>query len=76
MPNRKKLYKDMDKFRRTTKKQRERYYKKSQNAPNSRMRWTDEEIDIVMAHKIPDREISKQLGRSVGAIQVCRTKHR
>lgn len=76
MPNRKKCYKDMDKYRRTTNKQRERYYKQTQNAPNSKMRWTEEEIDIVMAHEIPDREISKQLGRSVLAIQVCRSKHK
>ena len=76
MANRKKCYKDKDKHRITTYRQRLRYYRRFQNAPNSRMRWTQEEIDIVLAHEIPDREIGELLGRSVQAIQICRHKHK
>ena len=74
MPNRKNKYKDTNKFRETQYHQRLRYYRQFQNVPNKGKLWTEEEISIVLAHEIPDREISKLIGRSVQAIQICRTR--
>lgn len=71
---RKKFYKDMDRFRRTANAQRKRYYARTANAKNGHQRWTEKEIEIVMAHEKPDREISAEIGRSVQAIQVMRSK--
>lgn len=66
---RKENYKDLDKWRSSKNRQRKRYYKKTQNANNSGRRWSSEEIKIVLEHKMSDSEISKLIGRSVGAIQ-------
>lgn len=72
MPNRKKDYRDMDKWRATYRRQKNRYYGKTSSAPNSRKRWTDEEVQLVLRHEITDTELSKKIGRSVMAIQVKR----
>lgn len=53
-----------------------RYYQKTQNAPNSGKRYTDEEIKMIVDHKMTDSQISKTIGRSVGAIQKLRYKLR
>ena len=70
--NRKKGYKNIEKWRETCHKQRLKYYRKTACAENHRKHWTKEEIEIVMAHELPDHIISKIIGRSVEAIQVKR----
>ena len=52
-----------------------RYYRKSQDAPNRKERWSKEDIKLVMEHKMPDSELSKLIGRSVQAIQVQRSRN-
>lgn len=67
------------KYRQTHVKQRnldrQRYYGKYRmNNFNKRVRWTIEHIEMVLAHTIPDSQLSKLIGRSVGAIQKIRGK--
>jgi len=51
-----------------------RYYRKFQDVPNKNQRWTVEDIDFVVdnADRLPDRVISRLIGRSLGAIQTMR----
>ena len=70
--NRKKYYKNIEKWRETCHKQRLKYYRKTAYSENHRKPWTNEEIEIVMAHELPDHSISKIIGRSVEAIQLKR----
>ena len=72
--NRKSEYRNIDKWREACYRQRLKYYRKTAYAKNSGKRWTDEEIEIVMKHEIPDYMISQMLGRSVASIQVARVK--
>lgn len=72
--NRKHQYKDLDKWRAAKNRQRAKYYHKTQNAPNSKSRYTDEEIEMILNHSIPDIELSRKIGRSVQAIQQKRKK--
>lgn len=74
--NRKKAYKHIDKWRETNHKHRLKYYRKTQNAENKGKRWEEKDIKLVLAHEIPDTELSKKIGRSVQAIQQCRLKHK
>lgn len=67
-----KKYKDADKLRKTRNAQKKRYFSKT--AIYKPRRWTDMEDVIVLEHKNPDMEISKQIERSVKAIQVRRVK--
>lgn len=67
--NRKYLYKDMERYRRTRNKQKRRYYGKTANASNRGQPWTAEDIEIVVAHKLSDTQISELIGRSVASIQ-------
>ncbi len=53
-----------------------RYYSKTAFAPNGKKRLSLEEINLILAHEIPDMELSKILGRSVGAIQKARCIYR
>lgn len=71
---RKELYKDLDKFKKTARAQRKRYYDKTKNAGNRWQPWTVAEIDAIMAHEKSDAELSKELGRGIRAIQVKRSK--
>jgi len=71
---RKEHYKDLSKWRETKRRQKTRYYKKTQGGKNSRARWTIEEINMVMEHKITDTELAGLIGRSVASIQVMRCK--
>jgi len=73
---RKKDYKDLNKWKVTSNRQKRRYYAKTQNAENRNQPWTIEEIDMVMEHKITDSELSAVIGRSVGAIQNMRSKQK
>lgn len=72
--NRKNKYKNKEKWKETCNSQRRKYYKKTAYAINHRKKWNEEEIKIIMEHKICDRDISKLLGRSMNAIQVKRAK--
>ena len=49
-----------------------RYYRKTQNAKNKGNRWAEWEVELVMKHEMSDMELSKELGRSVQAIQARR----
>lgn len=51
---------------------KQRYYDKTKNSPNKGNRWMEWETELVMAHEIPDSELSKELGRSVSSIQARR----
>lgn len=74
--NRKKEYKDIEKWRKTCNRQKLKYYAKTRNAINRCQPWTAEEVDIVMRHEITDHMISKLIGRSVQAIQGKRAKEK
>ena len=67
MPNRRKDYVDMEKFRKTRNKQRKRYYDKTRKY--DRRPWTDEEDMLVLRHCMTDTELSSWIKRSVCAIQ-------
>ena len=53
---------------------RKKYYEKTQNAINSRLSYSKEEDTLILAHEIPDTELSKQIGRSVQGIQIRRSR--
>ena len=67
MPNRKKYYADMEKFRKTRKAQRKKYYDKT--AIYKPSNWTLEQDKMVLEHTITDTELSAKIGHSVRAIQ-------
>jgi len=75
---RKNSYKNLDRWRETARKQCRRYYKRTELASNRSKPWDKTELDIVMRHELTDHEISKEIGRSVMAIQIarCREKKR
>lgn len=70
--NRKHAYKDLKKFAETKKAYQERWRKRSGAGKYGRRRWTLEEDDIVLEKETTDREISKKIHRSIGAIQIRR----
>ena len=72
MPNRKKDYKDMDKFSKTRRAQKNRYYSKT--AVYEPSCWTAEQDALVLEHSISDSELSALIGHSVNAIQVRRSR--
>ncbi len=73
--NRRSDYKDIEKWRKTKKLQQKRYYDKHRKYDvNSRERYTEEEIEMILKHEISDVELSKCIGRSVKAIQIKRCK--
>jgi hypothetical protein len=69
-----KNYKDKEKYRKYRNGYNERYYKRTQDAENSRLMWNEEEIRIILNKEKSDTELAKLLGRSVKAIQIKRTK--
>ena len=73
---RKENYSNVEKWRTTKRKQKNRYYGKTENAKNGNNPWTKEEIDMVMEHKLTDRELSALLGRSMMAIQKVRSRQK
>lgn len=73
MPNRKYAYADMEKYRKTRNAQRNRYYSKTAKK-YERREWTDKEDKKVLAREKTDSELSKEIKRSVGAIQQRRCK--
>lgn len=54
----------------TKRKYRRNNYRKTQGY--ERRSWTLKEIDMVLAHEIPDRELSAKIHRSVQSIQLMR----
>lgn len=72
MPLRKEKYADMEKYDKTRKKQRNRYYKTSAiYSPNS---FTSEQDEKILRHDIPDSELSAIIHHSVKAIQIRRSR--
>ena len=67
MPNRKELYSDMEKFKKTRNAQKQRYYSKT--AIYGHSQWTSKQDKMVLEHKITDTELSVVIGHSVNAIQ-------
>lgn len=67
MSYRKRDYADIEKWRNTVTTYNRKYYQSTSYARNSYKKWTQEDR-IVLEHTIPDREISKLLGRSMKAI--------
>ena len=58
---------------------RKRYkakWRKESGCGSKRHIWTSAEIEKILKHEIPDRELAKQLGVSITAIQIqrCRIK--
>ncbi len=66
--NRKKNYRDMEKYRKACRRQNQRYYGKTSFLYQPRL-WTAEEDTLVMEHDITDHELSEKISRSVRAIQ-------
>lgn len=71
---RKDKYKDMEKWKETSKKQKRKYYAKTSNRKNSKKKWTQYEVELIMEHKQSDSELSETLGRSVRSIQIKRCR--
>lgn len=71
MPNRRKDYKDMERYAKTRAAQRERYYGTTSNIYPPRP-WTAEEDEKILAHLTTDSKLSEELKRSVAAIQLRR----
>lgn len=63
------LYKNREKFREVTKKYKRRYRARTGANRYGRKSWTIEDDRRVLEHNISDRELSKEILRSVGAIQ-------
>lgn len=72
--NRKKDYKDLNKFKKCKRKQQERWRKRSGAFKYGRRRWTEEEDTMVLLQNETDRELSKKIQRSIGAIYARRVK--
>lgn len=73
MANNKKQYKNMDKWKEATRKQKNRYYKKTEYTGKKRV-WTDEEKELLFNCPLTDTELSDKIKRSVKAIQVMRSR--
>ena len=67
-------YKDMDKWYEAKRRGRKKYYMATSNAKNNKKLYSDEENAKILAHEIPDRELSKEIGRSMKAIQNQRAR--
>lgn len=69
MALRKSQYKDMKKYKATRKRQLRRWRKRTGSGKYPPRPWTPAEEAAVMEKSMPDRELSKQIKRSVLAIQ-------
>ena len=65
-------YKDPDKYRNYRNRWKSRYRSKTGSYLYKPREWTKEELQMVQAHEITDRELSKKIKRSVQAIQQAR----
>lgn len=52
------------------------YYHRLEGGPRNYHRWTRQEIDLILNHPLPDREIARHLGRGVMAVQCKRWRER
>lgn len=64
----------MDKYHATRRAQIRRYLKRTGSGKYEPRSWTEDEDRRVIAHSIPDRELGKQIHRSVAAISGRRHK--
>lgn len=64
----------MDKYYQTRRAQVRRYCLRTGSGQYPKRRWSDEEDCKVLAHSVSDRQLSKQIRRSVEAIQIRRCK--
>lgn len=77
MPNRKENYRDLGKWRITTREQKKRYYERLDvYAVHGGKPYTDDEKKRILEHSIPDRELAIEIGRTVRTIQVLRSRWR
>ena len=68
-------YKDAEKARAYRNRHKAANYAKSPGDPHvSGSRWLPWEDRAVLAHSVPDAELSRRIGRSKGAIHVRRVK--
>lgn len=70
--NRKHYYRDLNLWRETTRKQQQRYHQKT--ATFTKIPWTAEQDAAVLRHDIPDSQLSRQIGHSLAAIQIRRSR--
>ena len=71
--NRKNSYKDLDKWRKTCRKQNQKYYNKTAFKYEKRT-WDTFEDEIILKHELSDTQLSEILHRSVRAIQIRRSR--
>lgn len=78
--NQKKYYRDLDKYHEAVRQQKARYRQRTGSAegpkvnPHLTRRYTLLEDEAILTHDIPDRQLAKELNRSVVAIQCRRYK--
>lgn len=65
---------NFEKFREMRERYKSKYRKQTGSGQYESRPWTDYEIDLILEHKMSDRELSKELRRSVSAIQIKRCK--
>lgn len=70
----KKDYADIEKYAEYKRRYQRNYRERTGKYP--RREWTLEEIEKIMAQNKPDRELSKELKRSISAIQQMRSRMR
>ena len=71
-----KFYKNKEKLKAYRKRYKDRYYNKynSSVADNGRKIWTEDEINLLLTSNLPHLELAKQLGRSIIAIQIKKSR--
>lgn len=74
MPLRKSDYRNLDKYYATRRQQMRRYRQRTGAGLYSPRSWTKEEDHRVLEHTISDRQLGKEIQRSVSAISVRRAK--
>lgn len=75
MPKCLKKYKDAEKMHNYKNRHRKASYAKGREYTiNGKCQWTVEDMDKVLKHDKPDRELAKEIGRSVQAIQIMRSR--
>ena len=65
----KKYYRDMDKYKEYARRQKASYRHRTGAGVYEPRAWTQEEDRRVINHDVPDRILSEEIGRSVGAVQ-------
>ena len=66
--------KDKGHFREIDNRWKKGYRRRTGSGLYEPRRWSKEEIERVIKHEISDRELSKEIGRSVLAIQIKRCR--